>query len=80
MPGRKNRCEFEHLAKLGTGQSFPYRMHAGFDKKLRHLLALHFINIMHDFKTLGMPGEADLQEYFTNSNADGQDLSAMKTV
>jgi hypothetical protein len=63
------QVEFEHLTRLAAGQAFPYRMHPGFEKELRHLLGLHFVKKTHDFKILRMPREGDLQQYFAISDA-----------
>ena len=52
--------EAEHLAKLETTKEFPYRMHPGFEKEVRHLWELGFIRKKSDFKILGMPQEGNL--------------------
>ena len=56
--------EIEHLMKLQSGEAFPYDMHPGFERELRHLWELAFISKKFDFKIYGMPHRGNLSDYF----------------
>jgi Predicted nucleotide-binding protein containing TIR-like domain len=69
--------EVEHLDKLKRDEKFPYRMHPGFEKELRHLWELGFIRKKSDFKILGMPEEGNLDDYFAITE-QGQTYLALR--
>jgi hypothetical protein len=54
----------EHLIKLHTGDPFPYERQRGFDRELRHLWDLRFIEKKVDFKIDNMPHVGDLRDFF----------------
>lgn len=56
--------EHEHLTKLHSGNAFPYEMQGGFERELRHLWELGFIEKKSDFKIYGMPKAGDLRDFF----------------
>jgi hypothetical protein len=58
--------EFDHLGKLIHGGPFPYHMHPGFEKEIRHLWELRFIRKRKggDFKIAQLPKDGDLREWF----------------
>jgi hypothetical protein len=56
--------EYEHLTRLDRGDEFPYEMQAGFERELRHLWELGFIEKKFDFKIYGMPARDDLRRFF----------------
>jgi hypothetical protein len=56
--------EIEHLIKLQNGQEFLYDMHPGFERELRHLLALGFISKKFAFGIAGMHRQGNLSDYF----------------
>jgi hypothetical protein len=57
--------ELEHLMKLQAGEKFPYSMHPGFERELRHLWELGFVQKNFDFKILGMQQDGNLSDYFS---------------
>jgi len=61
------RFQFEHLAKLQSGDTFHYEMHPGFERELRHLWEMGFIEKKFDFKILEMAREGYLRDYFSLS-------------
>jgi len=61
--------EYEHLERLDSGNAFPFEMHPGFERELRHLWAeLRFITKKHEFKIAEMPRTGDLREFFDLSS------------
>lgn len=56
--------EHEHLRKLQTGDPFRYERQTGFDRELRHLWDLRFIEKKVDFKISSMPQVGDLRDFF----------------
>jgi hypothetical protein len=59
------KFEYEHLQKLASGDPFPYSMHPGFEREIRSLWALHFIEKKdHARKIAEMPHSANLGDYF----------------
>lgn len=57
--------EIQHMEKLANGEPFPFSMHEGFERELRHLSELHFITKNYDFKITEMPEKDDLRRFFT---------------
>jgi hypothetical protein len=58
--------ELEILQKLASGEAFPYEMHGGFERELRHLWEVSFITKSHPhpFKIGEMPRSGNLRTYF----------------
>jgi len=56
--------EYEHLTKLEQGDAFPYEMQPGFEKELRHLWELGFIEKRFVFKIYEMPHRGHLRDFF----------------
>jgi hypothetical protein len=44
--------------------AFPYEMQGGFERELRHLWELGFIEKKSDFRIYGMPHVGDLRNFF----------------
>jgi hypothetical protein len=59
------KFEYEHLEKLASGDPFPYSMHPGFEREIRNLWALHFIEKKDiNRKIAEMPHNGQLGEFF----------------
>jgi hypothetical protein len=57
--------EYEHLQKLASGDPFPYQMHPGFEREIRSLWALRFIEKKDLNSKIGeMPHTANLADFF----------------
>jgi hypothetical protein len=59
------KFEYEHLQRLASGDPFPYTMHPGFEREIRSLWALHFIEKKDlDSRIAAMPHSANLADFF----------------
>lgn len=59
------KYEYEHLQKLASGDPFPYTMHPGFEREIRSLWALHFIEKKdHGSRIADMPPNGYLADFF----------------
>lgn len=56
--------ELEHLQRLASDSPFPYDMRPSFEREIRHLWGINFIEKTSDLRIAEMPSSSDLRNFF----------------